>query len=48
MIPGVEPILLDLENPFLPSVSLENLIFQRKKRKKQKKRETSKNTIYYV
>ena len=30
MIPGVEPILLDLENLFLLSVSLENLIFQGK------------------
>ena len=26
MIPGVEPILMDLENLFLLSVSLENLI----------------------
>ena len=24
MIPGVEPILLDLENPFLPSRDLKN------------------------
>ena len=24
MIPGVEPILLDLENPFLPSMDLKN------------------------
>ena len=33
MIPGVEPILLDLENLFLLSVSLENYIFPGKKAK---------------
>ena len=30
MIPGVEPILLDLENLFLPSISVDNLIFEGK------------------
>ena len=31
MIPGMEPILLDLENLFLLSVSLENSMFQGKR-----------------
>ena len=35
MIPGVEPILLVLENLFLLSVSLENLIFQGKNGKNE-------------
>ena len=35
MIPGVEPILLDLENLFLLSVSLENLTFHGKTEKKR-------------
>ena len=44
MIPGVEPILLDLENLFLLSVSLENLIFQGKNRKNETRKKLE---IYY-
>ena len=44
MIPGVEPILLDLENLFLPSVSLENLILRGKNEKNRKKKEIAKKS----
>ena len=46
MIPGVEPILLDLENLFLLSVSLENLIFQGKTGKKETRK--NRNLLLHV
>ena len=50
MIPGVKPILLDLENPFLLSVSLEKLIFKGKNRKRQNEKnwEKKKNVLFFL
>ena len=46
MIPGVEPILLDLENLFLPSVSLEKLIVQGKNGKNETRKKIE--MYYYI